>query len=361
MAAFAWGKIVIDYAHIVAKKAGMNVIVMHSWQEVVQWGECNVIPVMGVEKAWLGEVYQNLTACNFRIIDLAGEYDGFDMNISRVVTDQKWVIEKCIEYMKEHGRSRIALFGVQSNDTSDTLKADCFGRIVSKEDVFCYMDDIGSCFEQFLSKVDCYDGVICANDIVAVYLMSRCKEHGILIPDQLYLIGNTNLWIGTHIRPTLSTVSYNPENMVVILINVWKMLINFPDIHTVEIRLEGDIIERESSGQTNNTIPKEKNSYNYYKYGSDFFSNELAAICPEIKKIKNLNNVLSSLSAYEITILQRLYKEWSYEAIAAEIFLSVDTVKYHIKKLYRLLGIQKRKELIELLEKYQLLLDGEEL
>ena len=196
---------------------------------------------------------------------------------------------------------------------------------------------------------------------MAVYLMSRCKEHGILIPDQLYLIGNTNLWISTHIRPTLSTVSYNPENMVVILINVWKMLINFPDIHTVEIRLEGDIIERESSGQTNNTIPKEKNSYNYYKYGSDFFSNELAAICPEIKKIKNLNNVLSSLSAYEITILQRLYKEWSYEAIAAEIFLSVDTVKYHIKKLYRLLGIQKRKELIELLEKYQLLLDGEEL
>ena len=43
-------------------------------------------------------------------------------------------------------------------------------------------------------------------------------------------------------------------------------------------------------------------------------------------------------------LLNRLERDLTLDAIAAEMGLSVNTVKTHLKKIYRTLGVKNRKE-----------------
>ena len=69
----------------------------------------------------------------------------------------------------------------------------------------------------------------------------------------------------------------------------------------------------------------------------------------EVYKLYSVH--FQALSAYAGKLMG---SNGSGEDIAQETFLSVDTVKYHIKKLYRLLDIHKRQALSDLLETYSL-------
>lgn len=54
----------------------------------------------------------------------------------------------------------------------------------------------------------------------------------------------------------------------------------------------------------------------------------------------------SDLSEREVQILQGLIKGNSYKMIADEIFVSIDTVRYHISKIYRKLHIHTKSEAV---------------
>jgi DNA-binding NarL/FixJ family response regulator len=61
-----------------------------------------------------------------------------------------------------------------------------------------------------------------------------------------------------------------------------------------------------------------------------------------------LNPSVSGLTERQKAILERIVKGNSYKMIAEELFISVDTVKFHVKNIYTILHVNSRHELAAL-------------
>jgi LacI family transcriptional regulator len=93
------------------------------------------------------------------------------------------------------------------------------------------------------------DGAFITNDFVAAVCMRTLKEHGILIPEDIAIVGFNNDAIGKLIEPALTTINYPGEDMGEIaarnLINHLKGISNIHQTNTIIIR--SDLIIRKSS------------------------------------------------------------------------------------------------------------------
>lgn len=100
------------------------------------------------------------------------------------------------------------------------------------------------------------DGIFLTNDFVAAVCMRTLKEHGILIPDDIAIVGFNNDAIGKLIEPALTTINYPGLDMGEIaarnLINHLKGISNMHQTNTIIVRSE--LIIRKSSLKKGNYI-----------------------------------------------------------------------------------------------------------
>lgn len=348
---FQWGQVQLDLFNKYARQQNIPLKILYHWQDVLRQ-DSRAVVVIGVDKDWLDDSLYHLASHDLHIILLDAFMAEPNDDYSFVCYDQKKAITNSLELLRNHGRHQTALFGVQVADTSDECKAITFARYASASDIYYTKNSIDICFGQFLSHIDQYDSVICTNDIIAVYFLSRCREYSISIPGQLYLIGNSNLWISSHISPSLTTSYSNSDTTVRMTLQLYRNFQEFPSLHTANVSLKPGILERESTECTN-SIPNMTNiGRDPYQYSEGLFSSITQTLDPEIQKIRMLDLFLSSSSPETLAILQYLADGSSYQMISDRVFLSVDTVKYHAKKIYRCLHVHSRAELQKLLDQY---------
>lgn len=350
---FQWCQIQLEYFKKYSKLQGIPINILYHWQDVLCQNS-RFIVVIGVDQGWIDDVLFHLSPYHLHITLIDGIiYKGRD-NYSHVYYDQGITIQYSIELLRKHSRYQTALFGVQDMDTSDESKAIAFSHYASPNDIYYIKDGIEYCFRRFLSHIDHYDSVICTNDIVAVYFLSRCREFGISIPEQLYLIGNCNLWISSHVTPKLTTVNYRSDAIIKIVLQLYRNFQEFSNLNTMSASLKPILIERESTEYKNSVVNANTINLNQYKYSDILFPITKHAIDPEIQKIRTLDMFLSSCSSETLNIIQCLTDDLPYQTISDKMFLSIDTTKYHIKKIYRHLNIHSRQELQMLMDKYSL-------
>lgn len=65
-----------------------------------------------------------------------------------------------------------------------------------------------------------------------------------------------------------------------------------------------------------------------------------------VPQAKTTEQEKSDLSQKETVILQFLVKGYSYKMIAAELKISIDTVRFHIKKIYDKLHVHSATEAV---------------
>jgi LacI family transcriptional regulator len=102
---------------------------------------------------------------------------------------------------------------------------------------------------QILKMKELPDGIFLTNDFVAAVCMRTLKEHGIVIPDDIAIVGFNNDAIGKLIEPTLTTINYPGIDVGEIaarnLINHLKGLSNISQTNCIIVR--SDLIVRNSS------------------------------------------------------------------------------------------------------------------
>jgi LacI family transcriptional regulator len=93
------------------------------------------------------------------------------------------------------------------------------------------------------------DGAFITNDFVAAVCMRTLKEQGIIIPDDIAIVGFNNDAIGKLIEPALTTVNYPGNNMgEIVARNLINHLRGISDIrHTNTIIVNAELIIRKSS------------------------------------------------------------------------------------------------------------------
>ncbi len=346
---FEWGRSMLDAFLRQARRQNVTVRLTHHWQEVLQQRSCSLLAVIGVDREWLDEALDKLLSAGLRVVLLDGVISSAHNNISRILFDQSALVNDQLALLNSRGRTRTAYFGVQKNDTSDASKAEAFLRHGSCQDVYSITESANVCFEHFYANIDRYDSVICPNDLIAVYLLGRCRELEIAVPQQLYILGNCNLWLSRHVTPALSTAAYHPDTTAAVTLQLLRNLEELPSIGRMNIFLKADLLDRAS---TEGSMPADTVSSRGGTGCQPISALQDDTLCAELRQIRVLDQILGSCTTEELTILQRLCEGSSYHAIAEDVFLSVDAVKYHIKKLYRLLGIHRQQELARLLDHF---------
>ncbi len=342
MATLKWGKAVIEAFHRHAVRNNITLNIVYSWENAV---DSSVIVLVGVDELWLKEVLEHLDTSHQHIILTNGVVEQYRHNISHVLSDQDVLIKECIKLLETRGRTKTALFGVQKNDTSDESKAIAFTRYLSSRDIYYVDNDIDACFDEFIVRLEHYDSVVCANDIMAIYLLGRFRELDISVPERLFLIGNGNLWLSEHVTPSLTTVSYDSDTMAAVTLQICKNLLSFEKLGSVDIHLKGELIKRESTGDASEK-QKSESIRSLYQYDDN------CDICEKIYQINAIDRVLSFCTQEKRDILRLLTENASYSEIAKIMYLSEDAVKYHIKKLYKALNIHSKEELCKLIHQF---------
>ena len=311
------------------------------------------VVIIGVDSEWLNLTLDKLNLQRNKIILIHGIAHKDYEYVSHITSDQRGAVQKSINLLKEKERTRPAFFGVQKNDSSDITKALAFSECFPPEYVYYVESSVEECFERLHKELERYDSIICSNDIMAIYLIARFRALGISVPERLYLIGNGNLWLSSHVTPTLTTVSYNHEVTARLALQMCENLCDFENLGSINISVSTQLVQRGSTGALStfqsfdSQAPHKRGAY--MEYGSE-------ELCRELSEIVSLDRVLSTCSEDQIYVLRSWIAGDSVEGIAEKMFISPDTVKYHLKTLYKLLDIHSKNELTELVNRYGVML-----
>lgn len=347
--AFQWGRTTLEALLKCARKQKMNILFIHSWRDALSLPPGSPLVLYGTDEEWLHECLASLRSARLRLILLENSSIHPGTPFSRILFDQRFSIQSSLDLLRGQGRTKTAFLGAQKGDPSDQSKADFFAGCVSGRDVYPMTDGFDGCFQRLLPHLDRYDSIICANDLVAICLMARLRRLGARVPEDIHLIGNGNLYLSSHVVPGVTSLSYSQKEIAAVTIQTAGIMLSSSRINTMDIYMKGELVERASTGADDNPshplsapltglIPVQESS--------------VSDLSPELRQVNALNRIFSSCSETDLIILARLTDGTSYQSIASEVFLSADAVKYHIKKLYRHLGIHRRQELIDLTQEY---------
>lgn len=85
--------------------------------------------------------------------------------------------------------------------------------------------------------------------------------------------------------------------------------------------------------------------------GGAYMSPSIAMHVSTYFKNKSSNNIIEGLGPREYEVIDRLVMGMKYKEIAEELYLSIDTIRYHIKNIYRKLHINSRDEIVKMFKK----------
>jgi DNA-binding NarL/FixJ family response regulator len=83
-----------------------------------------------------------------------------------------------------------------------------------------------------------------------------------------------------------------------------------------------------------------------YLGGSPMTSSVATQVLKMFSEIHNRNNENYNLTSREREVLEFLVKGYSYKMIASDMFIAIDTVRSHIKKIYEKLHVNSKSEAV---------------
>ena len=168
------------------------------------------------------------------------------------------------------------------------------------------------------------------------------KKHNIKVPKDIYVTGTGNLWISSHIHPSLTSVYYDMKTTVDVVFSLIKNERIFDSLSNITLNPKINLIARDTTG--------EKNKKSEIPYKPVIQSDYQQEIEHALTEIKNIDSTLSAFSNADINILKLMYENISSNEIAEKTYLSTDSVKYHIKKIYKHLCVHNREELKSIID-----------
>lgn len=178
-----------------------------------------------------------------------------DNKVDLVVTDINLAIYEAVETLYSLGHKRIAFFG----EGLTTSKEEGFVNAVEKFENIKYtliksekrFEEAGyDCANQLLNKKEAYTAIICAYDNIAIGAIKRLKEKGIMIPEDVSVIGIDNIKISNFTETSLSSIDVNPKDICSIAYTLMqKKLDNKYFKANQSIVIKPSIVIRESIGK----------------------------------------------------------------------------------------------------------------
>lgn len=303
---------------------------------------------------WTSAAVEDCRKRNIRPIIIGCMPGKFGEDVSGTMYSSKSSVQEMLRYFVSCGRKRLALVGVNENSTNDITKREAFlaaarqmGLAVTAKDIYCSNKGALNTLEAFFDNIDQYDGVLCGNDYMAANVLAWCNEHGIRVPEQLYVSGLGDTLLCRYSNPTLTSATRSYIQTGEQAFNIWKQLNGDPSIFAIVVVVQCEIKPRGSTAYS--PLPAEDAVLSVAPVPA---SMPEGTVLGGMNAARSLEHCLANCDETDIRIIKGLLNGSSVERIAEELFISVGTARYRLKKLYSAANVAGKGEFIELFHRY---------
>lgn len=315
----------------------------------------SAVIVVGYESPRLRDNLLQLTERNKQVILAGLDAERFGSGISSTSPSRRGATAMLIQYLAACKKERIALVACGESSVNDLmrcemLKSYLYTRGCPNPDdaIFFYHERVDESFDAFWEKRENFDAVICPNDYVALCFIRYCEEHGLRIPEDLYVAAFSNRTLSRFCKPSITSMSINFVDVGECSYYAWEFLENHKmDNHQIHITTPSSLIVRESTAYEMHQIDA-KNSilFDAAHQGGPFYSE------PVIANVMHVENCLTQCDGLNLKIVQGILNGESYDSIEDRLFLSRSALNYRLKKIFAYAQTQNRKEFESLFRHY---------
>ena len=278
------------------------------------------------------------------------QFSDTSYSFSNVMPNLHFSFYKLTQLILKEFTEPSAFVGYNKDSIADKLRMDGFLKAVDeygiKNHVYINNGDIDQCIHNVLAEKEKYKNIICTNDVVALLLIKQMKEMN-CDPMNFNITGYSNMKIGEFFKPSLTTIVSDYYSAGIMAVEVYVFLYKKKQIYNMYVNMDSDIIFRESTHLKLRKIDLKHGNTNNDEM-IDFYGNE------SVKKMDSIESMLLKCDDTDMGILHDLLNDKTYEEIAENYFMAVNTVKYRLKKMEACLKIANRKELYNYLKTYDL-------
>ena len=324
-------------------------------EDTENFEENSVVPIIGTTNHFLKK---SITACiekKLRPIVVGTEIADIDSRISTIKTSRKGAISGLLKYSMSSGRNNVALLGINKHSNMDMEKKEAFLESCkvlfekdASNDIYYTKTNANACINELIKNISSYNSVICSNDYFAVAFVTHALQAGLKIPDDIFVSGYGNSFISENIIPSITTVTPKYSEMGAQARKAYYYLSENPNISSMTILVDYDIIVRESTAN----MCFERN----YSMDTNSFEPCTHTIFDDAKvmKIIGIDRVFASGDASLIQILKGILNDESYSNLAEKLYLSDSAFRYKLNKIFSYTHTQSKSELKELLDSLNL-------
>jgi DNA-binding LacI/PurR family transcriptional regulator len=303
---------------------------------------------------WTSAAIESCRKRNIRPIVIGCMPGKFGEDVSGTMYSSKSSVQEMLQYYVSCGRKRVALMGINENSTNDATKREAFltaarqlGLPATAKDIYCSNKGAVNTLEAFFDNIDQYDGVMCGNDYMAANVLAWCNDHGIKVPEQLYVSGLGDTLLCRYSNPTLTSATRSYIQTGEQAFNIWKQLNGDPSIFAIVVVVQCEIKPRGSTAYS--PLPGPNAMLTAAPAASAMPEGSVLA---SVNAARSLENCLANCDEMDIRIIHGLLQGSSVEKIAEDLFISVGTARYRLKKLYGVANVTNKMEFMELFKRY---------
>lgn len=343
-----------------AKRCGMSLCVLEQAAlEKLESG--SIVVLLGSSFPFVSAALNQCLKRDLRPIVAGFEVANAGAEISFVTINRRHAMAGNIKALVACGATRIALFGVNSAIQTDMLRYKGwrdtvdFYRVGNPEtDVFYSDQGLGAALDRFLPLCRGYDAVACANDYCAVLLLSRLREQGIRVPEDLMVTGFGNIRLCSYTSPALTTVALQLSEVGEQVVRISRSLVQNSSLLSCSAAINSQIIVRQS------TKPAYKDPERKMIFSHTLQPSFEPTYEQEIQPVYMLESTLASMDATDRKILAGVLRNEPYARLSEDLYLSENTLRYRMNKLFAATHTADKRSLRQLLAAYIPCLTAEE-
>jgi len=305
----------------------------------------DIIFVIGTNSQWLERILPQCESLfDNRVIVLANHENRFAKGKYSIVTaDITHSVQLLYNYLRHYGKSRIAMYGINPKSSSDAYRKRSFLLCGGLEtDLFYNTISLSQCYDDFSERVAEYDAVICVNDYAAISLIRHLDD-----PSQLFITScGAGTLLSQFFTPSITHTRINYTAFGKAGVDLCRILQKNSGANSVNIYLSSEFVP----GDTTCALPLAKEAMaenqsitkNDDKYYADL----------EIDEMIRVEMLLNTCDEVDLQILRAVLAKKTYSAIAEELFMSVNGIKYKLKNMLNICCVGTKTEFLALLQKY---------
>lgn len=312
----------------------------------------SIAVIIGIDKEWEKKTCCNLFNKQIHPIIIFPSGDISSLPYSFITTDDFYTFSHLTSMLIPQSKKGIVLAGFNPASSTDIIKLNGFKHALKAADiefrdeyVFESNDNISGCIQKLIEKRDCFDTVICVNDIIAILACSMLPEMS-----KYSITGFNGMLCAGYTNPKITTIGIDYYALGCAVMEAYNTLSKNSFMLKQSVYVKSKFVQ----GGTTPDFP-EDSLYTLRIPESGGYNKQLKVYDDAVfKELDTIETLLQKSDEIDIKILSLLVKGKKYEEISGQLFLSITPLKYRINKMIKRVNLTSKSEMVEMLKKYNI-------